>query len=452
MGKPRKFFGTDGIRGKVGEAPITPDFMMKLGWAVGQVLANGRDDVVLIGKDTRISGYMFESAIEAGLSAAGVDIRLLGPMPTPGIAYLTRNLRGNAGIAISASHNLFEDNGVKFFGPDGDKLADDAELAIEHLLDQPIKVSKIANMGRAKRVVDGTRRYIEFCKFRVKNNLDLSGLRVVVDCANGAAYHIAPYVFEELGADVVAIANEPDGLNINVDCGTTHPQQLQQKVLECRADVGVALDGDGDRLIMVDHAGGIVDGDEILFVISQMHKQALGSGIVGTVMSNLGLEIAIKELDMNFLRAQVGDRYVMQMLHADKLKLGGETSGHIVNLDMTTTGDGVIAALQVLDILVDSGKTLAELKSGMTKYPQVIFNMKIDTQIDPLKIKGVHKVVQDAELELGKNGRVLLRSSGTELLLRLMVEGEIETQVNAIAENLATEVQSCLDAEYCRNH
>ena len=443
MDKPRKFFGTDGIRGKVGEGAITPDFMMKLGWAIGKVLANGRDDVVLVGKDTRISGYMFESAIEAGLSAAGVDIRLLGPMPTPGIAYLTRNLRGNAGIAISASHNFFEDNGVKFFGPNGDKLADHVELEIERLLEQPIKVSKIGNLGRAKRVVDGSRRYIEFCKFRVKNNLDLNGLRVVIDCANGATYHIAPYIFEELGADVVAIANEPDGLNINTHCGATHPKQLQQKVLECRADVGIALDGDGDRLIMVDHAGEIVDGDEVLFIISQGHKHTLGSGIVGTIMSNLGLEIAIKELDMDFLRAQVGDRYVMQMLHNDKLKLGGETSGHIVNLDMTTTGDGIIAALQVLNIIVDCGKTLAELKSGMKKYPQAIRNIKLDTQIDdPLKIQCMDQAIKDAKLDLGKNGKILLRPSGTESLLRLMVEGEVESQVNTVADNLVNEAQS----------
>lgn len=417
---------------------------MKLGWAAGKVLAKNGTGPVLIGKDTRISGYMFESALEAGLSAAGVDICLLGPMPTPGIAYLTRNARAQAGIVISASHNSFHDNGIKFFSSEGTKLPDHIELEIEEELKRPIKVTDPEKLGKASRIVDASRRYIEFCKFRVKNNLDLKGLRVVVDCAHGATYHIAPYVFEELGADVITIGNEPDGFNINVKHGATKPRLLQEKVIECEADVGIALDGDGDRLIMVDHKGEVVDGDEILFVIAQGRQKELGDGIVGTVMSNLGLEIAIKNLNLNFHRAQVGDRYVMEMLHKKNLKLGGESSGHIINLDMTTTGDGIISALQVLDIMVDSEKNLFDLKSGMEKYPQTMINVKIDKDIDLSKMTNVQDAVRTAESELGEKGRIILRSSGTEPLVRVMVEGEIETQVNAIAESLANEVISSL--------
>jgi len=417
---------------------------MKLGWAAGKVLAKNGNGPVLIGKDTRISGYMFESALEAGLSAAGVDICLLGPMPTPGIAYLTRNARAQAGIVISASHNSFHDNGIKFFSSEGTKLPDHIELEIEEELKKPIKVTDPEKLGKARRIVDASRRYIEFCKFRVKNNLDLKGLRIVVDCAHGATYHIAPYVFEELGADVITIGNEPDGFNINVEHGATKPRLLQKKVIECEADVGIALDGDGDRLIMVDHKGEVVDGDEILFVIAQGTKKILGDGIVGTVMSNLGLEIAIKNLNLKFHRAQVGDRYVMEMLHKKNLKLGGESSGHIINLDMTTTGDGIISALQVLDIMVDSEKNLFNLKSGMEKYPQTMINVKIDKDVDLSKMANVQDAVRTAESELGEKGRILLRPSGTEPLVRVMVEGEIETQVNAIAESLAKEVRSSL--------
>ena len=417
---------------------------MKLGWAAGKVLAKNGDGPVLIGKDTRISGYMFESALEAGLSAAGVDICLLGPMPTPGIAYLTRNARAQAGIVISASHNSFHDNGIKFFSGDGTKLPDHIELKIEEELEKPIKVSDPEKLGKARRIVDASRRYIEFCKFRVKNNLDLKGLRIVVDCAHGATYHIAPYVFEELGADVITIGNEPDGFNINVEHGATKPRLLQKKVIESEADVGIALDGDGDRLIMVDHKGEVVDGDEILFVIAQGRQKILSDGIVGTVMSNLGLEIAIKNLNLNFYRAQVGDRFVMEMLHKNNLKLGGESSGHIINLDMTTTGDGIISALQVLDIMVDSEKNLFDLKSGMEKYPQMMINVKIDKDVDLSKMANVQDAVRTAESELGDKGRILLRSSGTEPLVRVMVEGEIETQVNAIAQSLANEVRSGL--------
>jgi len=414
---------------------------MKLGWASGRVLAKDGDGPVLIGKDTRISGYMFESALEAGLSAAGVDICLLGPMPTPGIAYLTRNARAQAGIVISASHNPFYDNGIKFFSAEGTKLSDHIEIEIEEELEKPIKVTGPEKLGKAKRIVDAARRYIEFCKFRVKNNLDLKGLRIVVDCAHGATYHIAPHVFEELGADVITIGNEPDGFNINVEHGATNPELLQKKVIEHKADVGIALDGDGDRLIMVDHKGEVVDGDEILFVISQGRSETLG-GVVGTVMSNLGLEIAIKKLGMNFLRAQVGDRYVLEMLNRDNLKLGGESSGHIINLEMTTTGDGIISALQVLDAMVDSEETLSKLKSGMEKYPQTMINVRIDKEVDLSKMTNVQDAMRTAESELGDKGRILLRPSGTEPLVRVMVEGEIETQVNAIAESLANEVRT----------
>lgn len=415
---------------------------MKLGWAAGKVLAKNGNGPVLIGKDTRISGYMFESALEAGLSAAGVDICLLGPMPTPGIAYLTRNARAQAGIVISASHNSFHDNGIKFFSSEGSKLPDHIELEIEAELEKPMLVSDPDRLGKARRIEDASRRYIEFCKFRVNNNLELKGLRIVVDCAHGATYHIAPHVFEELGAEVIAIGNEPNGFNINVEHGATKPGLLQKKVIECGADVGIALDGDGDRLIMVDHNGEVVDGDEILFVIAQGRQKVLGGGIVGTVMSNLGLEIAIKNMDMNFHRAQVGDRYVMEMLHKNELKLGGESSGHIINLEMTTTGDGIISALQILDIMVDSEKSLAELKSGMEKYPQMMINVKIDQNIDLSEMKNLQAAMRTAESELGNKGRILLRPSGTEPLVRVMVEGEIETQVNAIAESLANEVRT----------
>lgn len=441
ISKQRKYFGTDGIRGKVGNAPITPDFFMRLGWAAGKILAKGGHGSVLIGKDTRISGYMFESALEAGLSAAGVDVCLLGPMPTPGIAYLTCNLRAHAGIAISASHNPFGDNGVKFFTNSGTKLSDYLELEIEKLLEQPVSVVSSANLGRAKRIVDAPRRYIEYCKYRVKNNLVLNGLRIVVDCAHGATYHIAPHVFEEIGADVVTIGNDPDGFNINVDHGSVRPEQLQKKVIECAADLGIALDGDGDRLIMVDHKGEIIGGDEILFIISRAKHNSLGSGIVGTVLSNLGLEIAIKELGMDFMRSQVGDRNIIQMLHENNLKLGGETSGHIINLDMTTTGDGIISALQVLDIMVESGEALFDLKSGMKKYPQVMINVEMDKEFKLSEAKNLHSLITSAESELGDNGRILLRSSGTEPVFRVMVEGEAEAQIRAIAENLAREVK-----------
>lgn len=420
---------------------------MQLGWAVGQVLTKDSSGPVLIGKDTRISGYMFESALEAGLSAAGADIRLLGPMPTPGVAYLTRNVRGGGGIVISASHNPFYDNGVKFFDAQGIKLSDSVEMQIEALLDQPMQVVESAKIGRAKRIVGADRRYIEFCKFRVKNNLDLQGIKIIVDCAHGATYLIAPSVFEELGAEIVTIANEPNGSNINVEYGATSPQQLQKKVIDYNADVGVALDGDGDRLIMVDHQGELVDGDEMLFIISQGWQKSLGNAVVGTVMSNLGLEIAIKELNMDFLRTAVGDRHIMHMLYKHNLKLGGEPSGHIVNLAMTTTGDGIIAALQVLDIMVSSGKSLSELKSGMVKYPQTTIDVEVGKNplLSALQSR-ISESIKIAESELGSEGRVLLRLSGTESVLRVMVEGEFEGQVNQIANSLAEELRTCVKA------
>ncbi len=417
---------------------------MKLGWAAGKVLAKNGTGPVLIGKDTRISGYMFESALEAGLSAASVDVCLLGPMPTPGIAYLTRNARAQAGIVISASHNSFHDNGIKFFSSEGSKLPDRIELEIEAELEKPMVVSNPDRLGKARRIEDASRRYIEFCKFRVNNNLELKGLRIVVDCAHGATYHIAPYVFEELGAEVIAIGNKPDGFNINVDYGATKPELLQKKIIEAKANVGIALDGDGDRLMMVDQNGEVVDGDEILFVIAQGRRRMLGNGIIGTVMSNLGLEIAIKNMDMNFYRAQVGDRYVLDMLHKNELKLGGESSGHIINLEMTTTGDGIISALQVLDIMVASGKSLADIKSGMEKYPQAMINVKTEQNINLSEMQNLQAAMKIAESELGERGRVVLRPSGTEPLIRVMVEGEIETQVNAIAESLADEVRSSM--------
>ncbi len=443
MHTQRKYFGTDGIRGQVGNAPIMPDFVMKLGWAAGRVLTQDTEGTVLIGKDTRTSGYMFESALEAGLSAAGADICLLGPMPTPGVAYLTQATQAAAGIVISASHNLFHDNGIKFFLGDGGKLTEATEIAIEAELEKPLEISAPACLGKAKRMADASRRYTEFCKFRVKNYLDLKEFRIVVDCAHGAGYHIAPLVFDELGADVIVIGDQPNGVNINVGYGATAPECLRKKVLDTGADIGIALDGDGDRVILADHNGALVDGDEILFIISEFRRKSLGSGVVGTVMSNLGLEIAIKSLGLDFLRAPVGDRYVIERLHQDHLKLGGETSGHIVNLNMTTTGDGIIAALQVLDIMAETGKPLAALKSGIEKYPQTLVNVRVDNVVDLSTMAHLQDAIKAAESKLGDHGRVLLRHSGTEPLVRVMVEGEAETEINMIAEQLADEVRAC---------
>ncbi|MDH5327865.1 MAG: phosphoglucosamine mutase [Gammaproteobacteria bacterium] len=446
----RKYFGTDGIRGCVGQGVITPEFVMKLGWAVGRVLAsgsfNGRSrGKVVIGKDTRISGYMFESALEAGLSAAGIDILLLGPMPTPAIAYLTSTLRAQAGIVISASHNPYQDNGIKFFSADGMKLSDEVELAIEAELEKEMHCVDSAKLGKAERVEDAAGRYIEFCKSTIPPRMSLKGLRIVVDCANGATYHVAPSVFIELGADVITIGNKPNGLNINEQCGSTAPSLLQHTVLEQHADLGVGLDGDGDRVIMVDHTGELLDGDELLFIIamSRSETNAKPEAVVGTVMSNLGLEHALKQHGIELERAKVGDRYVMEILQQNGCVLGGEGSGHIICLDRTTTGDGVVSALQVLVAMQNSGKSLNQLKSGMTKYPQVLVNVPVSGKVD-LENQPIREAVSAVELQLKDRGRVLLRPSGTEPLVRVMVEGRDAVEVEQLAEQLAEKVKQAL--------
>jgi len=444
----KKYFGTDGIRGKVGESPITADFFLRLGWAAGRVFASEGHGFVLVGKDTRISGYMFESALEAGLTAAGVDTRLLGPMPTPGIAYLTRTLRAQAGIVISASHNPYYDNGIKFFSVQGTKLPDEIEQKIERYIDSPMTTVESAKLGKAKRLVDAAGRYIEFCKASVPTRLDFSGMRIIVDCAHGATYHIAPHVFSEVGAEVVTIGAEPDGLNINDECGATKPEKLAATVLAYRADFGIALDGDGDRLLMVDHKGEIVDGDELIYIIAKARLGArLMSGpVVGTLMTNLGMEHGLKKLGVNLLRANVGDRYVMEMLTEHKGILGGENSGHIICLDKTTTGDGIIAALQVMAEMQDSGKSLHELKSGMQKYPQVLINVKTSKKMNPDEDEGIQKTVKAIEKKLGDKGRVLLRASGTEPLIRVMVEGQYEDLVRNYAQQIADDVKKAMEA------
>ena len=440
----RKYFGTDGIRGRVGSRYINPQFMLKLGWAVGCVLVNGARKKVLIGKDTRVSGYMLESALEAGLSAAGVDVRLLGPMPTPAIAYLTQTLRANAGIVISASHNLFEDNGIKFFSAEGCKLPDEIELEIEAMLDQELTIVESAALGKAARVNDAPGRYIEFCKSSVPSLTRLSGLKIVVDCAHGATYHIAPNVFSELGAEVVAMGNKPDGFNINQGVGSTSPEALCQQVLTHQADIGIALDGDGDRVVLVDHAGRIVNGDQILYIIAKdrLQKGLLNGGVVGTQMSNYGLEKAMQALGVDFLRTRVGDRYILEALKARDWKIGGESSGHIVCLDKTTTGDGIVAALQVLAIMVKQEKTLEQLCAGMHLLPQVLINLKTDRAALLVNHPEVQSVVSAMDARLAGEGRVLLRPSGTEPLLRVMVEGDNLTDVQTKAQQLSGEIQA----------
>jgi len=442
----KKYFGTDGIRGKVGEYPITADFMLKLGWATGRVFAKEGSGFVLVGKDTRISGYMFESALEAGLSAAGVDTRLLGPMPTPGIAYLTRTLRAKAGIVISASHNPYYDNGIKFFSVSGSKLPDELELQIEHYIDAPMTTIESAKLGKAKRISDAAGRYIEFCKATVPPQLDFKGMRIVIDCANGATYHIAPHVFSEVGAEVVTIGAEPNGLNINDECGATKPEVLAARVMEYRADLGIALDGDGDRVIMVDHKGEVVDGDELIYIIakSRLDEGRLYGPVVGTLMSNLGMEHALKALGVQLLRANVGDRYVMELLSEQKGLIGGEGSGHIICLDKTTTGDGIVAALQVLAEMQRTGKSLHELKSGMKKYPQVLVNVRVDKKVKIDDNEAINKAVAAVEKKLGDKGRVLLRASGTEPLIRVMVEGVNEDDVVMYANQLANDVRKAI--------
>ncbi len=443
----RRYFGTDGVRGEVGRHPITADFVLKLGWAAGRVLARGGRGSMLIGKDTRISGYMFESVLEAGLTAAGIDVRLLGPMPTPAIAYLTRTLHATAGIVISASHNPYSDNGIKFFDGDGNKLPDEVELEIEHALDEPMFTVGSRDLGRARRMEDAAGRYIEFCKSTVPHGMSLAGMRMVVDCAHGATYHVAPSVFEELGAEVIAIGVTPDGLNINDGFGAVAPDALCEKVVEYRADIGLAFDGDGDRVVMVDANGELTDGDELLYVIAASRQAAgeLSGPVVGTVMSNFGLEEALDGLGMRLERAKVGDRYVLETMRARDAILGGETSGHIIIGDRVTTGDGIVSALQVLLACKRAGKGLAELKLGMRKYPQVLLNVRIDERRDDLlELPSVCDAVASAETTLADGGRVLLRPSGTEPVVRVMVEGRDEAVVGEVATQLADSVREAL--------
>ncbi|APG52200.1 phosphoglucosamine mutase [Providencia stuartii] len=440
----RKYFGTDGIRGKVGDSPITPDFVLKLGWAAGKVLARHGSRKIIIGKDTRISGYMLESSLEAGLAAAGLSASFTGPMPTPAVAYLTRTFRAEAGIVISASHNPYDDNGIKFFSIDGTKLPDEVEEAIEAEMEKPITCVESAELGRANRIVDAAGRYIEFCKGTFPSEQSLSSLKVVIDCANGATYHIAPNVFRELGAEVIAIGCEPNGININEKCGATDVRMLQERVLAEKADVGLAFDGDGDRLIMVDHEGNKVDGDQILYIIAReaLRQGQLKGGVIGTLMSNMGLEIALKQLGIPFERAKVGDRYVLEKLQEKGWRMGAENSGHIILLDKTTTGDGIVAGLQVLSAMVRNQMSLHDLCSGMKLLPQVLVNVRFSGSHDPLQSEAVLTASEQVEKELAGKGRVLLRKSGTEPLIRVMVEGENEADVLAMANRIADAVKA----------
>lgn len=443
----KRYFGTDGIRGRVGTHPITAEFVLKLGWAVGKALRARDFNKVVIGKDTRISGYMFESALEAGLSAAGVNIALLGPMPTPGIAYLTRTLHACAGIVVSASHNPYYDNGIKFFSSDGQKLPDAVEKRIEELLEQPLTTVEPDVLGKAERIGDAAGRYIEFCKSTAPTYTSLAGLKIAVDCGHGATYHIAPSVLSEMGATVVAMGVAPNGLNINLDCGSTQLTGLQALVREQRADLGIAFDGDGDRVMMVDDRGEVLDGDDLLFIIA---RDRLRSGsrfhaVVGTLMSNLGLELALRGLGLDLRRAKVGDRYVMEGLLAENLILGGENSGHIICLDRTTTGDGIVSALQVLAAMLQSGKSLRDLRVGMSKYPQILINVAVTGAVD-LRRPLIQQAVRAVENTLGQQGRVLLRPSGTEPLVRVMVEGADAAAVEHHAQELAAVVRNTLSA------
>lgn len=448
----RKYFGTDGVRGRVGEAPITPEFVMRLGYAAGvtlvarEKLPTGERPAVLIGKDTRVSGYMLEAALEAGFAAAGVDVMLAGPIPTPAVAYLTRALRLQAGVVISASHNPFYDNGIKFFSAGGAKLPDAVEAEIEARLESPMACVDSARLGRARRVSDAAGRYIEFCKSTFPNEMDLRGMKIALDCAHGAAYQIAPSVFHELGAEVVTVGVEPNGLNINAGVGATSPESLRQAVLGNGADLGVALDGDGDRLIMVDRNGDVYDGDKLIYVIAAA-RSAEGrlEGVIGTLMSNLGFEHAIGRLGVPFARARVGDRYVLEMLHERSWKLGGENSGHIICLDRHTTGDGIVSALQVLSALRQRGQTLAEACADLVFYPQKLLNVRLPAGFDWRADQGIAVAQAEAEHELGSSGRVLLRPSGTEPLLRVMVEGRDAAQVERLARKIADAVQAAID-------
>ena len=440
----RKYFGTDGVRGKVGTYPITPDFALKLGWAAGKVLASQGSKMVLIGKDTRISGYMLESALEAGLAAAGLSAAFTGPMPTPAIAYLTRTFRAEAGIVISASHNPYYDNGIKFFSAKGTKLPDEIEEAIEAMLEQPMDCVESAELGKASRINDAAGRYIEFCKGTFPAHLGLEGYKIVVDCANGATYHIAPNVLRELGAEVIEIGTDPNGLNINEKCGATDVTALQAKVVETKADVGLAYDGDGDRIMMVDHLGNKVDGDQILFIIAReaLRSGQLKGGVVGTLMSNMSLEIALKMLGVPFLRANVGDRYVLEKMVENDWTLGGENSGHIIIADKNTTGDGIIASLAVLAAMAQHKLSLNELTSAVKLFPQVLINVRFAGGENPLESNTVKSVAADVEKRLEGKGRILLRKSGTEPLIRVMVECQDATLAQQCAEEIAEAVKS----------
>ena len=440
-----RYFGTDGIRGRVGDTPVTADFMLRLGRAAGKVLAAGDSRSVVIGKDTRISGYMFESALEAGLAAAGANVALLGPMPTPAIAYLTRTLHACAGIVISASHNPFYDNGIKFFSAEGEKLPDETERAIEEELAQPFSTVASEKMGKATRIDDAAGRYIEFCKGTIPFEITLRGLKIVVDCANGATYKVAPAVFEELGAKVITVGVNPDGLNINEKCGSTYPEFVSQAVLEHGADLGIALDGDGDRVVMVNARGEVVNGDELLYILAtdRQDKGLLQGGVIGTVMSNFGLELALKKRDIPFMRSPVGDRHVHKALVRNGWTLGGEASGHLLCLDRTSTGDGIVSALQVLEVMVSSGKGLAELTSDIQKLPQVMINVQTSKAITNLESsEKINTAVKLIEGQLGDTGRVILRPSGTEPLIRVTLEGSDEGQVKQLATELADVVRS----------
>jgi phosphoglucosamine mutase len=445
----KKYFGTDGIRGRVGEPPISVDWILKLGWAFGKILSESNPNArctVLIGKDTRVSGYLFESALEAGLSSAGVDTLLLGPMPTPSIAYLTRSLRATAGIVISASHNPYYDNGFKFFSSDGTKLSDEMELAIEARIHQSITMVDSKHLGKARRVKDAEGRYIEFCKNTLPHPFECRDLKLVLDCAHGATYRVAPAVFRELGAEVIETGVEPNGYNINEYCGSTQPSFLAQRVIQEKADVGIALDGDGDRVIMVDHQGIVVDGDELLFILAKWYADTkrLSGGVVGTIMSNFGLELAFKSAGIEFCRALVGDRHVLELLKKKSWNLGGESSGHILCLDASTTGDGIVSALRILAIMQLTNRSLSELKEGMTKLPQTLINVPIVPRTNIVEHPKVQSAIQSIESRLNGQGRVLLRASGTEPVVRVMVEGHNSTMVLGLANELAEVVKDSM--------
>lgn len=441
----RKYFGTDGIRGRVGDAPVTPDFMLKLGWATGKVFAatDGSRPTVVIGKDTRVSGYMLESALQAGLVAAGANVKLLGPLPTPGIALLTRSQKADAGIVISASHNPYYDNGIKFFNGQGSKLSDEQELQIEAMIDSPMETVDSDQLGKASRIADAAGRYIEYCKSTFPDELSLKGLKIVIDCAHGATYNIAPGVFSELGADVTLMGAEPDGYNINKGVGSTEPEALQQRVIEEGADLGVAFDGDGDRLQMVNRQGQLLTGDDVLYVLA-MHRLATGggdSGVVGTLMTNMGLELALEQSGLRLARAKVGDRYVKELMVAEGWSLGGESSGHIICGNLSTTGDGVIAALQVLAAVVASGRSLSQLTSGFTPLPQVLVNVRIKKGFDIAAHQAINDACERVEQALIGRGRLLLRPSGTEPVIRVMVEGDETLAIDSLANEVAEAIR-----------